>query len=173
MTITLAVATSVLDRDPSVSAPGAPQPVTSDGATSLVFTGGTYVTAAIPIAISAGALPGTTKYQIAATQVGAVSFTSVVPTGAGPGDTLSLASVRVSGSCTLVNADSTGTCGIVFGQSGATNFRIPTANANFGGYDRWVQHTHNVAVVPEPGTILLFGLGLGGVALLHGRRVRP
>jgi hypothetical protein len=169
MTVTLATAVSVIDQDPSILPA---QPVSSDGATSLVFNGGTYVTAAIPISIAAGALPGTTVYSIAATQVGAVSFTSVVPTGAGTGDPLSLASVRVTGSCTLVNATNTGTCGVSFGPSGATNFRIP-GTGNFGGYDRWVQHTHNVAVVPEPTTALLFGLGLGSVAILRRRNTRP
>lgn len=169
MTITLAVATSVLDQDP-LAFPA--QPVTSDGATSLVFTGGTYTTAAISITSAPGALAGTTKYSIMAAQTGGVSFTSVVPTGAGPGDALSLSAVRVTGSCTLVDADNTGLCGIAFGPSGTTNFRIPTANANFGGYDRWVQHTHNVTVVPEPGTTLLLGLGLGGVALLRRRAAR-
>jgi hypothetical protein len=142
----------------------------SDGATSLVFNGGTYVTVAIPINIAPGS-GGTTIYSITASQVGGISFTSVVPTGAGTGDPLALASVRVTGSCTLVNASNTGTCGISFGQTGTTNFRIP-GTGNFGGYDRWVQHTHNITVVPEPATLMLFGLGLGGAALLRRRASR-
>jgi hypothetical protein len=168
MTITLAVATSVIDRDPAAFPV---QSVTSDGATSLVFTGGTYTTAAISITSAPGSLAGTTKYSIAATQVGGVSFTSIVPTGAGTGDPLSLASVRVTGSCTIVDANNTGLCGIAFGASGTTNFRIP-GTGNFGGYDRWVQQTHNVDVVPEPGTTLLLGLGVGGLALLRRRAAR-
>lgn len=165
MTIALAVATSVIDADPGLG-----QVVSSDGATSLVFNGGSYTTAALPISSAPGAVPGTTIYSIGATQVGGVSFTSVIPTGAGTGDPLSLAAVRVTGSCTLVNADSTGTCGISFGQTGTTNFRIP-GTGNFGGYDRWVQHTHNLSVVPEPGTMALLGLGLSGIAYT-GRRTR-
>jgi hypothetical protein len=163
MTISLAVATSVLDADPSKG-----QAAVSDGASSLVFTGGTYVTLALPVTASAGGA-GTTVYQIAAGQAGAVSFSNVVATGAGPGGALSLAAVRVTGQCT-VDANNAGTCGISFGQAGTTNFRLNDAT-KWGAYDRWVKHTFNIAVVPEPATALLLGLGVSGVAILRRRRV--
>jgi len=165
MTIALAVATSVLDADPSLG-----QAAISDGASSLVFTGGSYVTLALPVTPSAGGA-GTTNYTIAAGQAGGVSFTSVVPTGAAAGGPLSLSAVRVSGLCTLA-ADNTGTCGISFGQAGATNFRIP-GGVTFGDYDRWVKHTFNLTMVPEPDATLLLGLGLGGLTLLRRRAARP
>jgi len=165
MTIGLAVASSVLDANPALG-----QAAISDGASSLVFTDGTYVTLALPVTPSAGGA-GTTVYTIAAGQTGGVSFTSVVPTGAAAGGPLSLASVRVGGACSLT-ASNTGICGISFGQAGATNFRIP-GGVTFGDYDRWVKHTFNLTMVPEPDATLLLGLGLGGLTLLRRRAARP
>jgi hypothetical protein len=110
-------------------------------------------------------------YTIAAGQEGAVAFTSVVAAGAGPGAALSLGAVRVTGQCTILASGGSGLCGISFGPNGTTNFRIP-GGAAFGSYDRWVKHTFNIATTPEPGTALLLGLGVGGLALLRRRAPR-
>ena len=163
MTISLAVATSVLD------ASGA-QPVTDDSATSLVFTGGTYTTAAIPV--TASVVGGNTVYTITGGQTGAVAFTSVVATGSGgTGGSLSLSAVRVAGQCTLASSGGSALCGISFGPNGTTNFRLVDAT-KWGTYDRWVKHTFNIATTPEPATAVLLGLGVAGLALARRRASR-
>ena len=163
MTISLAVATSVLD------ASGA-QTVTDDTATSLVFTGGTYTSAAIPV--TAAVVGGNTVYTIAAGQEGGVAFTNLVATGSGgTGGSLSLGSVRVSGQCTLASSGGSALCGISFGPNGTTNFR-PQDVTKWGSYDRWVKHTFNIATTPEPGTAVLLGLGIAGLAAVRRRMGR-
>lgn len=156
----LGVASVVLDADGDLG-----QSASDDGATSLVFSDGSYSGSGVAVTASAGP-NGSTVYTIAAGAVASVSFLDVEAVGAGPGGPLSFAATRLTGSC-LVNADGTGQCGLTFGPSGTDNFRIP-GGAEFGSYDRYVRHTLNVSFVPEPGTLLLLGLGLA--ALARGRR---
>ena len=154
MTVSLAVATSVLD------ASGAQTP-TDGGASSLVFTGGTY-TAVVAITNSGG---GT--YTINTGQSAAVAFTNVQAVGAGPGAAVAIAAVRLTGSC-LVVANGTGQCGLIFGSQGTTPFQV--GGAGFGAYNRFVRQTFNVGVVPEPTTLLLVGIGIAALAMRGSRR---
>lgn len=155
----LSAASVVLDADPSLS-----QAAVDDGASSLVFTGASYSGSGISVASSAGPL-GSTVYTIAAGAVASVSFVDVDAVGSGgTGGPLSFAATRVTGSC-LINPNGTGQCGLTFGPSGTDNFRIPSSPAEFGTYDRYVRHTINVGVIPEPGTLLLLGTGIAALAL--------
>jgi hypothetical protein len=149
MTIALAVASSVLD------ASGAQSP-TDLGATSLVFTGGTYV-GVVGITDNGGG-----NYSINSGQTAGLGFTLVEAVGAGTGYPVTLGAVRVTGGC-LVTADGTGQCGLTFGSAGTTPFEV--GGIGFGSYSRFVRQTFNVGVVPEPTTLLLVAMGLGALAV--------
>lgn len=153
----LSAASVVLDADPGLG-----QPAVDDGASSLVFTGGSYSGSGIAVSAAPGPL-GSTVYTIGAGAVASVSFVDVEAVGAGPGGPLSFAATRVTGQC-LINTNGTGQCGLTFGATGTTPFQIP-GGIEFGTYDRYVRHTMNVGVVPEPGTLLLLGTGIAALAL--------
>lgn len=74
------------------------------------------------------------------------------PTGAGSAGSFSWAGVSFSGTC-----DTSGDllCGWSFSAAGPLDVN---------GQDRTVFHTVNLTAVPEPGTALLLGLGLAGLA---------
>jgi len=83
------------------------------------------------------------------------------PAGAGVGGAFAVTDSLLSGQCS-VNANIT--CGITFGALNDFSFDV-------NGQTRWFTQTVNVtAVVPEPATAALFGVGLVGLGIAGSRR---
>lgn len=119
------------------------------GVTSVTFSSVTY-SGSVAVALN-----GSNNYDVVAGQGASVSGT-LTPAGAGSASAINLANVLVTGVCSGTPGSSL-QCGLIFG---APNF---TTSVN--GNTRYFRHTVDAfAVVPEPGTALLMGLGLIGLA---------
>lgn len=125
----------------------------SDGAvSSITFSDVTYSGSfAITLDGSGGA---TITDQIA-------TIAGTVTPDIGGASVFSAINVNTTGLCTGVDTASP-TCGLIFG---------PTSDfsADVNGNTRYFRHTVGVSVVPEPGTALLLGLGLGALATTRRR----
>jgi len=127
----------------------------SDGAvSSITFSDVTYSGSfAITLDGSGGA---TITDQIA-------TIAGTVTPDIGGASVFNAINVNTTGLCTGVDTASP-TCGLIFGG--------PTSDfsADVNGNTRYFRHTVAVSVIPEPGTALLLGLGLGGLATATSRR---
>lgn len=129
-----------------------------NGITALQFSNTTYTFSGLPIAITPGS---PTTYSITGNQVAAVDPTTLTQVGIGGGSTDPLfSSVKITGTCGLLAGD-VGQCGFIFGRVG---YQV---GAPLG---RFVEQTFNLAVVPEPTTISLIGLGALGLGWIGRRR---
>lgn len=116
--------------------------VTSVTFSSVVYSGSVAV-----------ALNGSNNYDVGLGQTASVSGT-LTPTGAGSATGFA-ATVLVTGVCSGTPGSSL-QCGLIFGPNGFST--------SVNGNTRFFRHTVDaLAVVPEPGTALMLGLGLVGL----------
>ena len=90
---------------------------------------------------------------------------TATPTGAGSASSINLTGLNganTTGTCNVSGANVT--CGLVFGAG--VGFPV-----DVNGNTRYFRQTVNFSAIPEPGTALLIGLGLTGLAAR--RRPRP
>jgi hypothetical protein len=80
---------------------------------------------------------------------------TLTPTGGGAASLFANASVNTTGQCTGTPGSSL-LCGFLFGPTGS--------GVNVNGNVRYLRQSVNVTAVPEPGTAILFGLGLTALA---------
>lgn len=121
------------------------------GVTSVTFSNVTY-SGSVAVALN-----GSNNYDVAGSQTASVAGT-LTPAGAGSAAGFNLAnSVLVTGVCSGTPGSSL-QCGLIFGAPGFAT--------SVNGNTRYFRHTVDAfAIVPEPGTALLMGLGLVGLAV--------
>jgi hypothetical protein len=145
VTGTLTLTPTTLDF--SISLASATLPGNDGAVTGVTFSGVTY-SGSFSVTDQGGG-----RFQVPA-QTAAVSGT-LTPIGAGSAVPFNL-SVQANGIC---NVGSAPICGLTFGLAGATDFAI-----DVNGNTRLFSHSVDLFVVPEPGTAMLLGLGLAGLA---------
>jgi hypothetical protein len=132
----------------------------SNGVTSVDFDPVSYVSNGNLTLVKPDPLVETYGINGALGPTAAVSGTLVENGGVvGP---FSSPSVRVTGQC---DVGATALCGLTFGTSG---FQQGIGNPD---ESHFFQHTMNVTGVPEPGSALLLGLGVAGLAFARRGRV--
>ena len=150
VTGTLEITGSTLDF--TISLASATLSGTDGAVSSITFSDVTYSGSfAVTLDGSGGA---TITDQIA-------TIAGTVTPDVGSASVFSALNVNTTGLCTGVDTASP-TCGLVFGP--ASDF-----DADVNGNTRYFRHTVDVSVVPEPGTALLLGLGLGALATTRRR----
>ncbi|GEM_PF-6103867 len=145
---TLDIASGTLTFDitlASANLSGPDGPVTSVDFSNVTYAGSVAVT-----------LDGSNNYTVDGGQTGSVTAT-LTPNGAGSPTNINASTVLVTGVCSGTPGSSL-QCGLIFGP-------LSDFSADVNGNTRYFTHTVDAfAIVPEPGTALLMGLGLMGLA---------
>lgn len=127
---------------PSASFSGSDGPVTAVALSSVIYSG------SFSVALTG---PGTYQFQ---DQLTSISGT-LTPTGAGAATAFANAAVNTTGQCSGTPGTSL-VCGFLFGPAGTS--------VDVNGNARSLRQSVNIHAIPEPGTSLLLGLGLLGLA---------